>query len=254
MLAAASSRAIRYCDMVLTRDAARTTNTTRSAKRDRFSAAWPAELAAPTMYTSSPGHWLASLAVDAVVDAAPGELRQAGGGQPSVGNAGRHDERPGLDLPGAVRAAPRGPGRGPRSRRRRGPAPARPRSGTPGPGPVARGRSRSAPSGIRGSSRSPHSARPGRRAPRVRRPPRSGPRTPRTPQPPGPPGHRRRCTRRRAAAARWCAGRVRPLPGRSRATAGWIRRAPAPAAGRRRSACARSRNRSASASRSMSYQ
>ena len=37
--------------------------TTRLAYLAKFSAAWPAELAAPTMYTSSPWHWTASLAV-----------------------------------------------------------------------------------------------------------------------------------------------------------------------------------------------
>ena len=42
-------RATRYCDMVASSDPDRTRSTTRLAKRDRFSAAWPAELAAPTM-------------------------------------------------------------------------------------------------------------------------------------------------------------------------------------------------------------
>src|SRR2546423_1447877 len=46
----------RYWDIVLMSVGARTTSTTRLAKRDRWSAAWPAELAAPTMYTSSPWH------------------------------------------------------------------------------------------------------------------------------------------------------------------------------------------------------
>ena len=49
MLGAASIRSIRYCDIESASDAARTTITTRLAKRERFSAAWPAELAAPTM-------------------------------------------------------------------------------------------------------------------------------------------------------------------------------------------------------------
>jgi hypothetical protein len=39
----------RYWDIVDVSVAARTTSTTRLAKRDRLSAAWPAELAAPTM-------------------------------------------------------------------------------------------------------------------------------------------------------------------------------------------------------------
>ena len=48
--------------MVSSRRLARTTSTTRLAYRAKFSAAWPAELAAPTTYTSSPCAWLASLA------------------------------------------------------------------------------------------------------------------------------------------------------------------------------------------------
>ena len=41
-------RSTRYRDIVSASVAARTTSTTRRAKRDRWSAAWPAELAAPT--------------------------------------------------------------------------------------------------------------------------------------------------------------------------------------------------------------
>ena len=41
----------------------RTSRTTFFAKRARLSAACPAELAAPTTYTSSPWHCAASLAV-----------------------------------------------------------------------------------------------------------------------------------------------------------------------------------------------
>ena len=41
----------------------RTTSTTRLANRARLRAAWPAELAAPTTYTSSPSHWRASAAL-----------------------------------------------------------------------------------------------------------------------------------------------------------------------------------------------
>ena len=43
--------------------AARTTITTRLAYLARLSTACPAEFAAPTTYTSSPSHWLASLAL-----------------------------------------------------------------------------------------------------------------------------------------------------------------------------------------------
>jgi hypothetical protein len=39
---------IRYCDIVLEREAPRTTMTTRSAYFAKFMAAWPAEFAPPT--------------------------------------------------------------------------------------------------------------------------------------------------------------------------------------------------------------
>ena len=48
MLGAAVIRSTRYLDMVSASVPARTTSTTRLAKRERLSAAWPAELAAPT--------------------------------------------------------------------------------------------------------------------------------------------------------------------------------------------------------------
>jgi hypothetical protein len=48
MFGVAVTRSTRYRDIVSASVPARTTSTTRSAKRDRLSAAWPAELAAPT--------------------------------------------------------------------------------------------------------------------------------------------------------------------------------------------------------------
>ena len=47
-LGVAAIRWTRYCDMVSSSPAARTTITTLRAYRARFSTAWPAELAAPT--------------------------------------------------------------------------------------------------------------------------------------------------------------------------------------------------------------
>ena len=48
MLSAARMRSTRYCDIDFSSASERTSSTTRRAKRAMFSAAWPAELAAPT--------------------------------------------------------------------------------------------------------------------------------------------------------------------------------------------------------------
>src|SRR5919202_760685 len=74
----------------------RTTMVTRLACRARLSAACPAEFAAPTTCTSSPWHCTASLAT------APGELLDAGRRQATVRDAGRDDQRAGLDLAGPL--------------------------------------------------------------------------------------------------------------------------------------------------------
>ena len=63
MFSVASIRAIRYCDIVASSDGPRTSIITRVACRAKFSAAWPAELAAPTRKTSSPAVCAASTAV-----------------------------------------------------------------------------------------------------------------------------------------------------------------------------------------------
>ena len=61
-LPAARMRSTRYCDIVASSEPDRTSSTTRRAKRAKFSTAWPAEFAAPTMYTSSFSQARASLA------------------------------------------------------------------------------------------------------------------------------------------------------------------------------------------------
>ena len=97
-------RSTRYCDIDFSSESERTSSTTRRAKRARLSAAWPAELAAPTMYTSSPSHARASLARRAVVHAAPGELREPGRVEQPVRHAGGDEHRAGLDLAAVAEA------------------------------------------------------------------------------------------------------------------------------------------------------
>ena len=52
---------IRYCDMPLVSESPRTSMTTRRAYLEKYMAAWPAELAPPTMKTSSSRQDIASV-------------------------------------------------------------------------------------------------------------------------------------------------------------------------------------------------
>jgi hypothetical protein len=60
MLGVALIWSIRYCDIRAAREPARTTIVTCWAYRARLTAAWPAELAPPTMKTCSPAKALFS--------------------------------------------------------------------------------------------------------------------------------------------------------------------------------------------------
>ncbi len=54
MFGVASIWSTRYCDIFASSEEPRTTIVTVPAKRESIMAAWPAELAPPTTYTSSP--------------------------------------------------------------------------------------------------------------------------------------------------------------------------------------------------------
>ena len=78
--------------------------TTRRAYRAMFNAAWPAELAAPTTYTSSPSHDARLARGRAVVDATAGEVAEPRCVEQPIGHARRDEDRAGLDLRPVVEA------------------------------------------------------------------------------------------------------------------------------------------------------
>ena len=95
---AALMRSTRYCDMVASSEPPRT------SERDRFGEAGQVEGGLPGRVRRADDVDVVAVAlarlagIGAVVDAAAGQLVEAGRGEPPVRDPGGHDHRPGLDL------------------------------------------------------------------------------------------------------------------------------------------------------------
>ena len=184
-------------------------------------AAWPAELPAPTMWTSRPCAFARLAARGAVRDALAGEPVESLDRQVPPRDAAGEDDRPRPQDVAAVEVHLARRGVDPRDRPGHEDLGAEPAAPAAAHGSPARRRTRL--TGSRGSSRSGTTCRPGRRAPPARSRSSAGPPTLRTRPRPGRRARRRRspcrtrrrpprCARPSSSATRRSCGRTTVLP------------------------------------------